>query len=705
MEASFLRRGLEEVKLRPKSFEVLTYLVEHHGRLVTKRALMDAIWPNTATTENSLAQCLSEIRQALNDESQKSVRTVARRGYLFAAPVTTSLTESPRHFADHPSELSPLPARRASRIGKRHKIAAISTLVALAIAIVAVLALRRSRPTQPRVAYHQITDFTDSAVAPALSSDGRMLAFFRSDNWFLTPDQIYVKLLPAGEPVQITHDPRLKYSLAFSPDSSQIAYTVLETQPLRWNTFTIQSLGGEPQRFLANAAGLTWVDAHHVLFSEIRAGTHMGIVTSTDSRSGYRKIYFPRHERAMAHESYASPDRRWALVAEMDPVWSPCRLIPLDGSSPGRLVGPEGQCTSAAWSPDGKWMYFAAEVKGHRHLWRQRFRNGAPEQITFGATEEEGLAVSPDGRSLITSVGIRESAVWIHDRSGERPLSSEGHVAPMRVFPYSSVKFSADGKFFFYLLRRDSQASGTELWRTDLVSTKTEPVLRGVLMTEYDVSRDGKEVLFSTEPADGSSQLWLASLDGSSSPKMIASRGEAWPHFGAEDQVLFQLSQDKANYLYRMKRNGSDRSKIVEYPVGNIEGASPDGRWIIVGTTSTRCGGGALMAVPANEETERCICQEPCMAAWAPDGRFLYLGLEPPSRAGPGKTIAIPVPPGEMLPSLPAIGVGGLNDVAGLRGVHIIDGWGISPGPDPSVFAFLKTTMHRNLFQIPLPND
>ena len=59
-----------------------------------------------------------------------------------------------------------------------------------------------------------------------------MVAFFRSDNWFLTPDQIYVKLLPAGEPVQITHDSRLKYSLAFSPDSSQIAYTVLETQPL-----------------------------------------------------------------------------------------------------------------------------------------------------------------------------------------------------------------------------------------------------------------------------------------------------------------------------------------------------------------------------------------------------------------------------------------------------------------------------------------
>src|SRR5256885_9178085 len=45
----------------------------------------------------------------------------------------------------------------------------------------------------------------------------------------------------------------------------------------------------------------------------------------------------------------------------------------LDGSSAGRQVGPQGQCTSAAWSPDGKWMYFGAEVEGNHHLWRQRF--------------------------------------------------------------------------------------------------------------------------------------------------------------------------------------------------------------------------------------------------------------------------------------------------------------------------------------------
>ncbi|HSR08681.1 MAG TPA: hypothetical protein VLM42_16130 [Bryobacteraceae bacterium] len=122
----------------------------------------------------------------------------------------------------------------------------------------------------------------------------------------------------------------------------------------------------------------------------MKAGLHMGVVTSDVNFSNLRPIYFPEHERRMAHYSYASPDRKWALVVEMEPGWLPCRVIPLDGSSPGRQVGPDGECTAAAWSPDGTWMYFGVAVSGARHLWRQRFPDGAAEQITFGPAEEPG---------------------------------------------------------------------------------------------------------------------------------------------------------------------------------------------------------------------------------------------------------------------------------------------------------------------------
>ena len=88
LDGGFLRRGGEEVALRPKPFEVLVYLVEHHGQLVTKADLTEAVWPDTAVMDNSLAQCLVEIRRALGDDSQQLIRTVARRGYIFTAPVS-----------------------------------------------------------------------------------------------------------------------------------------------------------------------------------------------------------------------------------------------------------------------------------------------------------------------------------------------------------------------------------------------------------------------------------------------------------------------------------------------------------------------------------------------------------------------------------------------------------------------------------------
>src|SRR5215470_4272560 len=76
------------VALRPKSFEVLRYLVENADRLVTKEELLKAIWPNVFVTDKSLAHCVSEVRQALGDSNETIIATMPRRGYRFMAPVS-----------------------------------------------------------------------------------------------------------------------------------------------------------------------------------------------------------------------------------------------------------------------------------------------------------------------------------------------------------------------------------------------------------------------------------------------------------------------------------------------------------------------------------------------------------------------------------------------------------------------------------------
>jgi hypothetical protein len=216
---------------------------------------------------------------------------------------------------------------------------------------------------------------------------------------------------------------------------------------------------------------------------------------------------------------------------------------------------------------------------------------------------------------------------------------------------------------------------------------------------EYDISDDGKEVVFSAQPAEKASELWLAPLDRSSPPQMIASTGERWPRFGSDGQVLFQFTDEKANYIGRMQRDGSARSKVVPYAINSFRAVSPDRRWVAAGVPFVE--GMAVMAIPTESGSSRRICGD-CLVAWAPDGKFLYVGIFPTLRSGLGKTLAIPIPAGETLPNLPASGIRGAEDAAAFAGARVLDGLGISPGPDPSRYAYVKTSVHRNLYRIPL---
>ncbi|MGI8959287.1 MAG: tetratricopeptide repeat protein [Bryobacteraceae bacterium] len=138
-----LRAG-EEIKLRPKVYETLRYLVEHPGQLIGKQELMQAVWPDSVVTDDSLVQCTVELRRAMNDRSQQFFKTVPRRGYLFTAEVIQRATNSDPLPTTDPFELSErreraspklarkrhdLPTPRTSLIGREQELAEITDLI------------------------------------------------------------------------------------------------------------------------------------------------------------------------------------------------------------------------------------------------------------------------------------------------------------------------------------------------------------------------------------------------------------------------------------------------------------------------------------------------------------------------------------------------------------------------------------------------
>ncbi len=588
-----------------------------------------------------------------------------------------------------PSIPSVAPAARS----RRFIAAAAATCLAL-LAAGAVWMWRRSiPPSAPDPSrWVQLTNFTDEAFDQSISPDGRMLAFLRGNGWSA---QLYVKILPDGTPAQLTHDETLKSLTAFSPDGSRIAYG---TSGLNWQTWVIPVLGGQPQLLLSNATGLHWVDPSHVMFSEVKSGIHLSVVTSTESRSEQRDVYLPPDETHMAHESHLSPDHKWILVAEMgkDHAMIPCQLVPFSGGAV-RSVGPQnGGCETAAWSPDGKWMYLNSDAGSHGyHIWRQAFPDGVPQQLTAGLTEEQGIAVSPDGRSLIVSVGTSGSSVWAHDAKGERQISSEGYSFRPQI--------SSDGKRLFYL--QSANASGTdhggELWVSDLASGERSKVLPGIGVLSFSLAPDDKQVVFDTLEANGQHRVWLASTEHRFAPRQLSSTDASWPLFSPSGRIYFGVFENGNHFLHRVKQDGTQPERVFPEPIVYYSSISPDERFVAVRRPGNKEDNWASTeAVPLAGGPPVPLCSGWCDVDWTRDGKAMYFYWVATKGSSEYQTYVAPLVRGTDLPKLPASGFKSGEELR-KAAVQVLDGV-VRPGPDSLTYSTTKTTSQSNLYLIPL---
>ena len=637
---------------------------------------------------------LEQIRPGLPPLAEQIVARLLQKEpnqrYASAKDLVADLRKLAQEFSAPRAPITPAPPPTPVRKSKRW---IAGSALAAALVLAAAAAIFFLRPASPgrlpdSKDWQQLTFFTDSAVYPALSSDGRMLAFIRGDDSFFGAGQVYVKLLPDGEPVQLTHDANLKLAPAFSPGNSNIVYSVV----VPWDTWEVPVLGGEPHMLLPNSSSVSWIDGgKRLLFSEIKEGMHMGVVTADESRGGSRDVYLPAAKRGMAHHSYLSPDGQSVLIVEMDSRGAirPCRVVPFQGSGSQREVGlPSAECDSGAWSADGKYIYLDLLTDGF-HLWRQRFPDGKPEQVTFGPTTQEGIAMAPDGKSLITAVGTTDSTVWIHDKDGDHQVSSEGYA--------SSPRFSLDGRSLYFLMV-NGQTHSRELWIEDLATTRLDRVLPGYDMGQFSVSSDSKRVAFAVTDPSGHSSLWIAPTSRRSSPVHISSASvEDDPIFLPDGNLIFRAAENGSNFLYQMKADGTGRRKVIPDRILDVVSVSPDGRWAVVTTPNSDEEHTTMTTAFAMDGTAVVsLCTSICWVRWDTTGKSVFLFDELLLSSYP-----IPIAPTTGLPRIPAelmssIAHPTLPHDAGIP-------WNVESALSPTVYAYTRQSTRRNLYRIQLP--
>ncbi len=322
--------------------------------------------------------------------------------------------------------------------------------------------------------------------------------------------------------------------------------------------------------------------------------------------------------------------------------------------------------------------------------------------MTSGTTEEEGIAMSSDGKSLLTSVGIQDFTVWIHDAKGDRQLSSEGNAY--------QASFSQDGSKLYYK-QQNGQNSGVDLVVMELASGKTErvvsssAVMPGSEMEGYDVSHDGKQVAFSLRDQQGISHMWLSPTDHRSSPHELASAtSQDSPSFLPDGDLLLRSTEGGQNFAYRTSQDGTKRRKVIPEPILEMRSVSPDGHWLVAATTRSDAEHEtAIRAYPLDGGPPVFLCASICESRWDASGKFFYLN---PRSAGSGKTYALPINSARGLPDFLPGSVPGEDeskDESKADKQFLILPPQIDSAANPNLYAYTRQSTKRNIYRIALP--
>ena len=580
-------RGEEVLALEPKTFDVLRYLIHHRDRLVTKEDLLDAVWKDTFVTPNVLTRAVAQLRKALGDDAFEAryIETVSRRGYRFIAPVG-----SPR-----PSEpASTEPDRAAGRNSTSRKGVLVGALIAAGL-VVALLVLvwnrdsgRRPAASPPRneaAAPRRLTTDDRSYVLPALSPDGRTMAYSSGETGSL---EIYTAALaPDSRQTALTNDGGQNLHPGWSPDGQWIAYHSRG----RGGIWIVTSGGGPSRQVASFGSQPVWsADGQRVFFTS----TVGGMAAQSNLWSVHRDGGDPTPFTSLGKpkgghwQPAVSPDGKLiAFSVSQGHTGHEMWVMSAAGGEPTR-IGTKTPYGDLQFAPDSRSLYWTSRTsEGNESLRRVGLDRhgvpaGEPETVaTFTGHLISRFSIARDGTALVGLFrGIAN--LWAVDFSNH---GSEPPVALMTdEVRNSQPRHSRDGRFAFHQM---SPGRPNSVWIADESGRNRESLTTGlsadVWMPQW--SSDNRRLFVLTAQRSSSAFAWLDVSTRALVPVPVSTAGVYNPRLSPDDrEIAFHTIQDDGVLnVWRQPLDGSARRQItfdkeaVSYPVW-----THDGKFLVV---------------------------------------------------------------------------------------------------------------------------
>jgi len=587
LRAAELRKSGIKIKLQEKPFQILALMLERPGEFITRDELRKKLWPADTFVDfdHSLGTAIAKLRQALGDSAQnpRFIETVARRGYRFVAPVTIANHLPETQFGEVTNQI---PRESSGLDFRRLMLSVVAGLVGGALLLTIVLAFDiggakewlHSR-TARTVQVQRITDFVGVKESPAISPDGKTVAFVAPVNG---RKQILIRLLAGGSPLQLTHDDADHEHPRWTPDSSSLIYfTPNPSKEGPGTIWELSALGGVARKVAsAVSGGDVSHDGKRIATFQLR-GSDVALVTISRDGTVVREV-----RRFAEFYGYVmprwSPDDHWiAYVHGWGDVFDVAiQVIAAEGGE-SRGVAHAEMLRGFSWLPDSSRLVYSSSA-GSTILYPPIFNlrvvgrtGGDDRQLTFG----EVSYGEPDvvaGR-LVASRARIQSDIWSFPVAG----------SPQQ---------------------------------------NTKDALRITLQTGQaqtpSVSPDGTEFVYLSD-SGGHGNLWVASTDGSKTRQITFEHDPAvaigvpiWSPAG--DSIVFIHTQQGRTAEWLVSPDGRNLRQLV--PLGSGASWSADGKWLYY--QRERC----IEKIPVNGGASVQVrCQDnPAPESLSPDGSTLY---------------------------------------------------------------------------------
>jgi Tol biopolymer transport system component/DNA-binding winged helix-turn-helix (wHTH) protein len=454
-----MSHGDEVVRLEPKVMQVLVCLCETPGEVVTRETLIARVWPDVFVTDDVLHRAIRTLRRVFQDETVAPtvIETIRKRGYRVLAPVTTA----------HPAPL-PVPARpaeaRAAVVRERRRTLALAAALALVCAA-AIVTLSRA-PVEPMEAHGRFVALTAGGFNesdPAISPDGRRVAFVRRELPDDTgPADLYISRQPGSTPERVTSTPADERLPVWSSDGNEVAFLRVASPACDVVIRSFQS-GAERRvmpcpnrhepRFAWDSAGGRFV---HALADASAAPLGSRIATTVIATGEQRVLSTPPPGVPGDHSPVLSPDgRSVAFIRHASGGNADIYVVPIQGGEARRVTFDEADLEGVTWSDNGRSLVYSSDRAGGYTLWRVPFEGGTPQFIAGGASRLKHPVASRDGRRIAYENWAYEINIAAASSSG---MTAVTHTSDLwNYFP----QVSPDGARIAYV---STQSGSQEVW-------------------------------------------------------------------------------------------------------------------------------------------------------------------------------------------------------------------------------------------------